>query len=388
MGFLLLYFIIPICLYLVRPIKSNYALIAYLFFIFTLSYDNVTDYEFFYAQFRDVRKYGSFNGNELKGLELGWQLIYSLMSFTKYGYVIIHAAVNAFVILFFMYESKQRGLLNVSVFLFFLMCTILMQDNMMRQNPAIILGILCVNIIMDRSLDKKNLIIIFILVALAYCFHFSAIVLLVWLVIIYYLRDTVFSLKVVVPLAIILAILRYSGAVVDLMNVISSALFMINTDYSSYYYMYLDNQEIHKVGMLNGFFILMSFVPLAYFLVFNPQRYRMDPWLRLSVNMAIVVMIWNNFIPIHALTRITAYMDWFLIWGCGYMINDSINSRELTRHILPLLVMLVFGVSTMKRIDYYFGDNVYMTVFSKDSKQLKTYPRTVGRDLNEMRLRN
>ena len=89
MNFYFIYLIIPIVLYLFRREKPNTLLVAYFFFVTIFSYDNSTDFAYWYQNFLDARN--GFQIQTRNGFELGWVFLLRIFSFSKYGILFVHS---------------------------------------------------------------------------------------------------------------------------------------------------------------------------------------------------------------------------------------------------------------------------------------------------------
>lgn len=390
MDFIYIYLFIPILLFLLQTKSNNYLLVLYLCFVFIFSYDNVTDYYLFYGQFKEVVSYGHYIGDTTKGLEIAWLYIYKLFSFTKYGYVIIHLLVNAITIFFFLFFSQKQNLLNISIIFFFILDIISVQDNVMRQNPAILFGMYGFYLIItENKIRGSNLFKLFLVTLFASLFHFSALFLLPLLFcFVFFLKTTEFDLRIVIPLAIFIAIVKISGIFGNVLNMMSTILSIFDNDYFLYYAYGMGDMELTKGGLKSGILILCSIVPLLYFYHFNRLKYKSNVWLRLSVNLTFVIMCWNYFFMIPVLTRFMSYLLWFQVWGWGYMVADALYYKRKYPAKLFFLIMIcsILFFYQYRRIVDYYGTNNYMTIFTDDCKSLKTYPR-LSHEHGEKRIR-
>lgn len=378
MDFLSLYLVIPLFLFFIRPIKNNYIAALYLSVIFSFSYDNVTDYDFFYDIFRQISLNDNYEPNELKKLELGWAFLFRLFSFTDYGYVIIHFMVNSIVMFFFLKLSREIGLLNVSIFLFFILQIVTRQDNYMRQNIPIVLSILAFKEIIENDYINKRIIIkIVIVTTVSFIFHRTAIFIIPFCLFIYWMKKCDLNIYIMMILMIVLFFLQYSSSFYYLMMFITIGLGTIESDITDYYSNWFVDQEMVEGSLLNGLIILFSVVPLIYFKLYNHYEYKSNNWLRVSVNTMIFCICWDSTFRLDIFTRMNAYLMWFNIWGYGYMIKDVFISRYINvgKIMIVSLVICFCSLTTVVHINHYYGNNNYVTILSDDCLNLKVYQR-------------
>ena len=266
-----------------------------------------------------------------------------------------------------------------------------MQDNTMRQNIPNLLGYYGFTLILgNKGFNVKLLLKLAALTGIGFLFHYSAILLLLFFFLVNCLRKTSFNLKIVFPLVVFLSVIRFSGILSDVIRLVSIGLTMIGSDYGDYYVLWFDDQEFEIGGFKSSIYMLMSLAPLIYFKMFSPQRYKNDEWLKLSVNLTIIWVCWTEFLMLNILTRMVTYFTWFMIWGYGYMIHHMLSTKKKKELKLAGLatIMIVFIYYEGRQINEYFGDNNYMTVFTDECQQFKTYQRLPnGEDLGTKRVR-
>lgn len=388
MNFFILYLIVPVLLFAIKPQKNNYLLVLYLFAIEILSYDNTTDYGFYFDEFQEYLKYRNVTISWSKGREIGWTMLLQLFSFTKYGIVIIHTIILSLVTVVFIYFSKKAGLLNVSVFLCFVLDLVSKHDNIWRQDIAMIFAYFAYFDILIGSFNLKKILRLSIYTIVAFSFHNSAILLIPFYFLVYWLSRVEFNWKIVASIVIVIILLVYYG-LLDSFNSMLSILAFMQNEYTNYYLVFFMGHEAQNISITNIVLCLSSVIPLFYFSYYRPICYKTNMLLRLSVNLTCIIAMWTFFARINVLSRIFDYLIWFQIWGYGYFIMDIIRNKRVQFSIqltaLALVAFLVFR--QWKGIDGYFGENTYLTIFSSECKDQKIYKRNPGRDLNEIRIR-
>ena len=382
MSFPLLYFFIPILLFFVKPLKDNKIFVIYILVLSILSYDNVTDYGFFIGQFKDIVNYGSLSTEKLKGLEWGWGSIYSFFSFTEYGFVIIHSITFAIVIYVFLKFSHKVGLLNVSIFLCFILGAFTKHDNIMRQNIAIVFASYAFfDVLKGGSWYTKRILKVGLITLGAFLFHFSAILLIPYYFFLHWFKKKELNCSLVIIIVLILDVIRFLGY----SKIILLVGFMLIPAEQSHYMMYylegILNDDTNEITISQFIYMFLSVVPLFYFTTFRRKEYKRNMILRLSVNMACITMTWRDFfMDIGFFTRVVDYFLWFEIWGFGFMIKDGFSNWKKTV-ILRAFVLGVIFIICFKEwgvIKTYYGENNYMTVLSEECRLQQIYDRDVN----------
>ena len=186
MNFYWAYIFIPVIIYFISPKKDNKFLFLYCFLISVLSYDNVSDYYTYYVLFTKYIN-GFESSSYEKQLEIAWNFVFMIFSFTKYGNILIHSLVMAITTLTFYKYSKEHNLQNHAIILYFLLALVVLHDNIMRQDIAICLAYPAFFLALSESLTLKEKIPkIFLYTLMAFLFHYSAIFLLPFYYIITY----------------------------------------------------------------------------------------------------------------------------------------------------------------------------------------------------------
>lgn len=377
MGFIELYIIIPFILYILSPKKINWILIIYYLFITTLSYDNVTDFGIYYNEFQYyLRGVSSEEMNE-KGRELGWMIIMRIFSFTEYGIVIIHSVIIFFTCLFFLRFSYKLKILSTSILLIFLLNIVTLHDNILRQDVAMVFGVLALfEVIKDDKISRLHYFKITVLIGCAFLFHFSAILLIPFAVIVKWMSKIQLKFTVVFFITIICCIIVYSGLIGETIGIYFFLFSMMDVNYTNYYSETILPNEISSGGIHNVLMCLISIMPLYYYKNFNLSKYKENKFLRLSVNLVWIIIVWKElFLPIVVLTRIVDYLVWFEIWGFAYMISDIADSKRQVKLLFLSIFFIVIVYNDYKIINSYYGDNNYLTIFSEECLDMRIYNR-------------
>lgn len=379
MTFFVLYLFIPFFLFLLKPVKSNKWLILYVLLLALLSYDNVTDYYFFLNQFRGIQNNAAYYSANLKGLELGWVFIYKLFSFTEYGFVIIHSIVFFFVILFFLKYSRKIGLLNVSIFLLFVLEAFTKHDNILRQNiPILMSTYLFFDFLNGSSWNIKRLVKILLVTSGAFFLHYSAILIIPYCFFVKWLVNKRLKFGLVFPVVLLLDTMRATGFANTILLRIMLLLPSENVNYLEYYVKLIMDANIKGVSFGGFVFMFVSITPLFYFTTFRKVEYETNRILRLSVNITCIIMTLRYFVmDIPIFTRVFDYLIWFEIWGIGFMINDIFSNKKITYHakIFVWVVIFVLLIKHWAKISDQYGNNNYMTILTDECKKQMIYDR-------------
>lgn len=379
MNFQILYFLVPLLLFIVSPTKVNRTFVIYILLLAVLSYDNVTDYGFFIKQFRDIRSYGSLSHESLKGLEGGWSLIYKAFSFTEYGFVIIHSLTFVFLIYTFLLFSNRIGLLNVSIFLCFFLEAFTKHDNIMRQNIAIVFAFYAFfDVLRGGGWSKGRIFKLGLMTLAAFLFHYSAILLIPFYFFINWMKNKHLNWGFVFCVVFVLNVVRMLGY----SRYIILAVLMLNpmseTDYVLYYLEEIINSEANEVSVAQFVYMFLAVTPLFYFTVFRKAEYKRNTLLRLSVNLTCITISWRAFfMDFGFFTRVVDYFLWFEIWGVGYMIKDLFSYKRLalSAKMFGYSVLFIICFKHWGVLNNYYGENNYMTVLSEECRFQQVYDR-------------
>lgn len=380
MNFYLLYFYIPIVLYFVRPIKQNKVFIWYWALILILSYDNVTDFLYYYEEFF-FYKNDSIGAFTERGREPLWVLLNKCMGFTDYGVVIIHVLIMSLTAWSIYKFSKRINLLNASLFLFFLFNYTWKFDNTVRQDVAILLGTYCIfNILRGGNWEKKRYIKIISLTLVAMGFHFSAFMLFPIYFFVKWISGKNLNILVVGIISLSLVIMSQNAMIQEIIGNLGFIFILIGGDYGMYYAEKFINLEMEANGTIGIFLSILSLAPLIYYKTYNKQAYNNNIILRTCVNLSWIFVVWKNSLSNDLFTRPAEYISLFSLWGFAFMLNDimikSIRGKlNLMAISLCMAYMVCSAWSSYNFITRYYGDNNYMTILSEECYHLRIYQR-------------
>lgn len=384
MNFYWLYFIIPSILYFACPIKKNFPLTLFWSLIMILSYDNVFDFQIYYDEFF-FYKNGNLGEYTERGREPLWVLLNLIFSFTNYGIVLIHMLIMAFVVFFFYKYSKKLNVTNVSIFLFFLLNYIWKSDNTLRQDVAIVLGSYCIILILQKGKDlkKSDRLKIIAITFAAIGFHFSAFMLFPIYFLIKYCTKANFNIKLLFVVIVIFVYASQNQMIQTAIESMSLVFSLIGGDYGRYYVEKFSIIEFQANGLIGIFLSILSLSPLIYFKLYNKQEYENNLIVRTCVNISWIYVVWKNCISSDLFTRPVEYLSWFSLWGIAFMVNDIIKSLRKKINPVPVILcsayLICWAWSFSGFISRYYGENNYMTVFSKECRELRIYDRLLQR---------
>ena len=393
MNFQVVYLLIPTILFLLKPIKPNKILVFYWAAVCVLSYDNVTDFSFYYNEFFSIYNHSTSFYIE-KGREIGWTYLVNMFSFTKYGLVIIHTIVLLLVVFQYFQCSKKIGILNISILLYFVCNLIWKHDNVLRQDIAIVVAYYgFFKFIEAESINKSQLIMLCVIVISAMIFHSSGIILIPIFFWVRWMSRVDLKFIYVFPIVIGFTIffsLSGINAILDVFTVYFSAY---NTDTSSYYLKFLSSDIENTMSYYSLVWVSLSTVPLFYYNYINRKPYEENVILRACVNICWFVATWRICFVNDLLRRPTDYLLWFQVWGYAYFLRDALLKKPKCRYILTKCIAFCFValiyIQEYRFIDSYYGDNNYMTVFTKECKDMQIYTRSLveGEAKNHKRIR-
>lgn len=382
MDFFVIYLIIPTFLFLACPKKKNYPLLIYWAFITIFSYDNVTDFWFYYNEFTSLA------GNDLpsyyydKGREWGWVLLMKLFTFTEYGIVIIHMLVMAFIVYQYHKYSRKVGLLNTSVWLYFICNLTWKHDNILRQDIAMGLAYIAFfMLIQTEKIDKKLIMKLSSITFVAFLFHISAILIIPLFLLIRWVMQRQFRFNTVFILVAGITLIFFVSGVNNILNLGVLFFSSFSSSRMAYYANNLGQME-SEMTRFSLVWSLISTVPLFYYTFINNKPYRENPFLRLCVNMSWIVVTWRTCFVADLLRRPTDYLLWFQVWGYAYFIRDAFTraSKSVTAHIVGVVFVTILAIQEYRFINSYYGDNNYMTVFTEECSQMRLYKRNLTGD--------
>ncbi len=391
MTFLALYLIIPIIFFLIDTIKETRFLVLFFFLICFLSYDNSTDFDFFYTEFQYYLNGDTSEDMNAKGREAGWMLLMSLFSFEEHGVVIMHSLIMLMTTFTFYTFSKKLGLLNISVLLYFLLDLVTLHDNIIRQNLANILAMFAFWEALkdDEVWDSRRILKILAFVIPAFLFHYSAILIIPYCFLVVWFSRVKLNYWVVFPIVVIAGVIMYTGIVDKTLGVLFFFLSASQGDVSTYYMNTILDEDTHAGGILNLLMLMFATAPLFYFTYFRRERYENEKFLRLAVNLTWLVMTWKYlFISIVVLTRIADYLIWFAVWGYGYMLMDLYAEfrESLIKRMGLICMFVIISYNSYRMIMNYYGENTYLTIFSEECADMLLYDRD-PENLDELRVR-
>lgn len=381
MNFYWLYFIIPCILYFIRPIKNNKLLFWYWAFIVILSYDNVTDFFYYYEEFF-LYKDGVFGEhfNAEKVREPLWIILNKLLGFTDYGVVIIHILVMTLVVYYFARFSKKFNIVNASVFLFFLLNYIWKTDNIVRQDIAIVLGTIALfEVIENTKWTRINYIKIILLTVIAIGFHFSAFMLLPMFFLVKWFSNTKLNIPIVTSIIVIMVILCQNEMIQNRIAAFRVVFDLIGGKYGTEYTSKFVNLEMDAGGRIGIFLSIFSVSPLIYYRMYRKKVYENNKFIRICVNLSWLFVTWKSCINMDLFTRPIEYLSWFSLWGFAFMLNDMMLHLKKQCNLIVFSLCFAYfvcsGWSLYSFIGRYYGDNNYMTVLSKECYELRIYTR-------------
>lgn len=383
MNFNWVYIIIPLVLFLIKPKKLNVLLLLYWFAVCVLSYDNVSDYASYLKEFEHLSLYG-FIDTINKERELGWYFLLSLFRFTKYGFVIVHALILTLVVYAFFKFTPHKNILSFSILLYFLFNLTFIHDNIVRQDVSIVCGSFSFNLIINtEKWNVKKISTIAIITVIAMLFHFSAFILIPFYFIIKRMSRIIVDFKVAVIIVVFLAILFGFDAIQYFLRELSLLLKLTGNDYFEYYstVLLMEYESTISVKLLMLYGVVFCF-PLFYFQVVSKERYNTDPMVRLCVNLSWIVMVWRFFfskLGSDMFVRPIDYLLWFALWGYAYMLEDIWRKKKtfISCSIFAFFMLtILFEQYNFNK--FYYSDNKYMTVLTKECAEIRTYNRNWG----------
>lgn len=376
MNFYLLYLIFPFILYFICPIKQNKVLTWYWVLILVLSYDNVTDFLYYYEEFF-CYKNGEIGEFTERGREPIWIFLNKCMGFTDYGVVVVHVLIMTLVAWSIYKFSKKIDLLNASIFLFFLFNFVWKYDNTVRQDISILLGTYCMfDILKGGVWEKKRYIKIISLTLIAMGFHFSAFMLFPIYFFVKWISNKNLNILAIGFISMSVVIICQNQMIQEIIENFGFVFILIGGDYGTYYAEKFINLEMETNGTIGIFLSIFSLTPLIYFKIYNKQAYQNNTILRTCVNISWIYVVWKNNLSLDLFTRPIEYISLFSLWGVAFMLNDIIkNSLNIVAISLCMAYIVCSTWSLYHFIDRYYGDNNYMTILSKECYQLRIYQR-------------
>jgi hypothetical protein len=391
MNFYWVYLIIPLILYFFKPIKNNKLLILYWAFIVIFSYDNVTDFLFYYEEFF-FYKDGIEGEFTERGREPLWIALNKLFMFSDYGVVIIHLLVQLIVVRAFSLYSNRYKILNASILLYFLLNLTWKFDNILRQDLAIVTGMIAFfEVLKNDDWNKKRVLKVSALTLISIEFHYASFVLVPLYFFVRWISKVKFKIWLVVVMIVLFILIAKLQIIQDSLILFTIVFSVIGGDYGSYYVDIFNILNFGSGGILSVILSLVSVSPLLYFICFRRKIYENDLILRTCVNLSWIYIVWKVNFNVDLLTRPVEFISWFALWGFGFMIQDFMVTSVRRFHVIPFILFLSFIVcnsySLSSFIGNYYGDNHYMTVFSKDCQSLNIYERDLTAEGSYKRIR-
>lgn len=391
MNFYIVYLLIPTVLFIIRPLKNNKLLVFYWAAICILSYDNVTDYYFYYDEFfslyaKDTTIY------EQKGREWGWVNLFSLLTFTKYGIVLMHTIVLSLIVYQYHKYSKKLGILNISILLYFICNLVWKHDNIWRQDIAIFFAYIAFfKVIESENIDKKLLSQLLLLTVCAFLFHASAILLIPIYFFIRWIAKVQFRFIIIFPIVISVTFLFSTQGINSFLNLFTLFFSAYDSNTSAYYLNYLSSDIENSMTKFSLVWTALSTVPLFYYNYINKESYKNNKYLRLCVNLSWIVITWRTCFTQDLLKRPTDYLLWFQVWAYAFVLKDMFfeKKKQVSTILLGLLFFTAIYIQEFKFIQSYYGENNYLTIFSHECEQLRIYKRSfvLGEEKNFKRIR-
>ncbi len=379
MNFYFVYIVFPILLFLLFPRKDNKLLYIYWAFVVIFSYDNVTDFLFYYDEFSEYRSHTSFDIG--KDREYLWCFFFRLLTFTKYGTTIIHMIVMTIIVWAFTHWSKKQNLLFYSILLYFIMNLAWKHDNILRQDIAMVIGYYCFfKFLTEPRISIRLFAKIAGLTIIAFLFHYSALLFIPYCYIIRYLSRINMRLSIAFLIVVAFVTISQLEMVADLLQKGAIFFTLISGETAEYYLIKLQDLEMTANGKIGIVISIFSLLPLFYFKLLAKERYNKNKILRVCVNLSWVSIVWRNAMSADLMARPVEYFMWFQVWGVAYFLDDvaRYGSKRILMSVAGIVYCILFIYQEASFISRYYGNNTYMTIFTKESVDMKIYDREQG----------
>lgn len=295
-----------------------------------------TDYPMYYDFF--VKK--SYVGI----VEPGVSFIYSLA--IKYNSFLVFSLCVYILFIFFMFKGIQKNCPNylISVLVFILTYTYLTSYNQLRQMIAVSILFCCVNyVVSNKYRDKLKYLVV---ILLAYLFHTSALVALIFL----FIPTKKFNAKVVITLFLATIVMYF---VPSLKNYIGKFIVGISGFYEQKYtgnlnYFFEVNKE---KGLLQLIPVIVQMIILVTSLYFPHNKTNLKINYKLynfSTNIVVINLCLYSLSGIEAIDRLQIYFSCFNIYFYSFLIHLLLNNEERFYSRLFLIFIIIFWIA------YYF----------------------------------
>ncbi len=343
--------IIPLIALLISQ-KKKYHFIPFLIIAILglIRYDTTTDYSAYVTGFWDIR-----NNNYSGWFEPGYVLLNQIFSFSKWGFIPV-LMISIFVPYIQIYKLfKKYDIVLIGTLLFLFLGYITRFENIVRQGLA--LGIFYFSF---KYIEQGKFVKYLLMTALAASIHLSAIMFIPYYFLIKYVSIKKPPVLFSGLILLILYILTMSGATATFLSILLKDV--------PFYTVYTENLEIGKLslGLTLLFNTFIAWLPIIFVDKNNKNYWRVINLSWISAGGFILV---QNFIVVN---RIFEYLYIFQIIAISLMLKKMFYQKIRAVAVTLLLMMFVLHV---RRDLFYYGNNIYNTIFSQKSMEHKFYKR-------------
>lgn len=318
-----------------------------------IRYDTTTDYSAYISAFWDIKK-NIYNGH----FESGFVAFNRLFTFSKWGFIPM-LAVSILIPYVQVYKIfKKYNILIIGSFIFLTFGYFTRFENIVRQGISIGIFYYSLQFAINNKFFK-----FFLLTALAFLFHASALVLIPY----YFLIRFLYKQNTKLKSSLILLLIFYFFYIFN----VSQYLLSFVMDNIPFYKVYTEGFEFGEKssGILLLFKIIIAWLPIYFF-----KNVNTSPFINLSLNLswisALGHLIAQDFIVID---RMFEYLYIFQVISISLMIKTLLLKNKTYKFAITFIIL--FFYMHYRNIEFYYTKNNYQTIFSYNCKENIVYYR-------------